>query len=237
VTTEIVARPLTRAQARKLTDRIQHHAEEAWGLLQTARNGRAWDALGYASWEAYVGEEFGMSRSESYRLLDQAKVITELSAAAGVPVAVSARQAAAVKPELERAKDEVAAAVARKPRRARAAIAADVVADIVKPDTRPAPPPLPSSPPPLPAAAPAPTQPVDDVDGADGEFDTPARRQQAAQVLPRIFRLSPQGVLAEVPDAERLALVDAAERWAMKLRLAYNQDEAKRTFGRGRLRA
>ena len=40
-----------------------------------------WIALGYASWEEYAGQEFGIGRSHAYRLLDQAATAEELIAA------------------------------------------------------------------------------------------------------------------------------------------------------------
>lgn len=49
---------LTPEQARDLTRQIRGVAEELAGLLALAYRGRAWVALGYASWKAYCDGEF-----------------------------------------------------------------------------------------------------------------------------------------------------------------------------------
>ena len=46
-----------------------------------AHDRRAWQALGYPTWEQYVKKEFNLSRSRSYQLLDRAKVTHALFAA------------------------------------------------------------------------------------------------------------------------------------------------------------
>lgn len=89
---ERTAQQLTERQARKLTDRIAAVVETAWALLITAYEGGAAEALGYKSWTAYVQEEFGVSRSHAYRLLDWVQVVNELSASAqaSIPETVAA---------------------------------------------------------------------------------------------------------------------------------------------------
>jgi len=59
-TTEIV--PATAAEARALTDQIKVAVEGTWQLIKHAYMGRAWDALGYSSWDDYCTREFGTSR-------------------------------------------------------------------------------------------------------------------------------------------------------------------------------
>src|SRR5919106_4677116 len=68
--------------ARELTNRIKTGLEgifdqiyEVEQLLLEAHNRRAWQALGYKTWEEYVKTEFDLSRRRSYQLLDQARVI------------------------------------------------------------------------------------------------------------------------------------------------------------------
>lgn len=92
-----VAKPdLTEKAARDLTDKMKRD----WDLIKVgsrrmaedlvrAREGGAAEALGYASWEAYVQAEFGISRAHGYRLLDYLKVVGELEAAVGLPAGVS----------------------------------------------------------------------------------------------------------------------------------------------------
>lgn len=110
--TALVA-PLTKAGARKLTARIQDAAGELWALLAEARDREAWRVLGYDSWTAYVDAEFAISRGQAFRLLDQARVAGALEAAVGEPVPVSARQAAVLRHEPEKAAKRVGKAVAK----------------------------------------------------------------------------------------------------------------------------
>ncbi len=72
---EIETASLTMQQAQELTKSIRDAAEVIWVLIARAHKGQAWKALGYDSWADYVKTEFDMSRSRSYQLLDQAKVI------------------------------------------------------------------------------------------------------------------------------------------------------------------
>ena len=80
--------PLNTEQARQLTDSIRNASEVLWMLIARAHSGRAWQALGYQAWGDYVKAEFDMSRSRSYQLLDQARVIQAIEAAVpeGTPV-------------------------------------------------------------------------------------------------------------------------------------------------------
>jgi len=80
--------PLNNEQARQLTDSIRNASEVLWMLIAKAHSGKAWQALGYSSWGDYVKEEFDMSRSRAYQILDQARVIQAIEAAVpeGTPV-------------------------------------------------------------------------------------------------------------------------------------------------------
>jgi len=53
---------LSPEQARRLTDRIKASVEAIWELVIEAYQLRAWDALGYASWDDYCTREFGACR-------------------------------------------------------------------------------------------------------------------------------------------------------------------------------
>jgi len=95
-------RVLDESEARALTTRIKDAAQQMALLLLEAYERRAAPALGYPTWEAYVQGEFGLSRSRSYELLDQGRVMRALQAAAqmsGVPD-ISSRAAFDVKPYL-----------------------------------------------------------------------------------------------------------------------------------------
>jgi hypothetical protein len=99
---DVVEPPLDEAGARELTERIKEATREVCLLLFEAHRRRAWQALGYVTWEDYVHGEFGLSRTRSYELLDQGRVIRTLQAAAGISgiPAVSAYAAEQIKPYL-----------------------------------------------------------------------------------------------------------------------------------------
>jgi hypothetical protein len=94
--------PLNEAGARALTERIRNATQHVCMLLMEAHEGHAWSALGYRTWEQYVKREFGLSRSRSYELLDQGRVISELQTAAGMSEVpdISAYAAVQIKPYL-----------------------------------------------------------------------------------------------------------------------------------------
>ncbi|MBB4734690.1 hypothetical protein HDA30_000198 [Micrococcus cohnii] len=50
---------LTQRGARELTDQIKTGMESVWHLIRAAYRGRAWEAIGYHSWDEYVTREFG----------------------------------------------------------------------------------------------------------------------------------------------------------------------------------
>ena len=60
-------------------------------------------ALGYESWGGYVKAEFHMSRSHSYQLIDQGRVVRALQDAGQVStmVDITEREARRIKPRLE----------------------------------------------------------------------------------------------------------------------------------------
>lgn len=107
---------ITKAQARKLTDRIKTAADQLWSLLLEAHDGGAWKALGYKNWAAYVAAEFDMSRSRSYQLIDKGRVVAALQGAAGdlsTTVDISERQARDIKPVLPEVTQEIRERVER----------------------------------------------------------------------------------------------------------------------------
>lgn len=98
---------LTKAEAKRLTRRIKTTGEALWALLAEAHEGKAYSALGYATWKSYCEAEFDMGERTAFRVLDQGKVAKALSAAANEPVEISQRQAAAVKPHLNEAVERI----------------------------------------------------------------------------------------------------------------------------------
>jgi hypothetical protein len=75
---------LDREQALALTRTIIRGSQQLCLLVLAAYELSVASALGYSSWDAYVRAELGMSRSRSYELLDQARVILAIRAAAGI---------------------------------------------------------------------------------------------------------------------------------------------------------
>lgn len=100
---------MSKDEAQLITGRIKAGLGELPLLLLEAHRRRAWIALNYTSWERYVRVEFTLSRSRSYELLDQARVIEALSAAVGDrPFRhVSALAASEIKPYLSSVVAEV----------------------------------------------------------------------------------------------------------------------------------
>ena len=74
--------PLDEAGARRLTEHIRTATRQVCLLLLEAHERRVWVVLNYTRWEDYVATEFGFSRSRSYELLDQGRVILALQEAA-----------------------------------------------------------------------------------------------------------------------------------------------------------
>lgn len=94
---------LTAADARDLTARIRAGGAGVCARLLEAYERRAAAALGYVTWPRYVKEELDLSRSRSYELLDHARVVRALGAAAGLadPPEISPYAARQVKPHLD----------------------------------------------------------------------------------------------------------------------------------------
>lgn len=81
-----MAEPLDARAARALTERIKSAANNFSLLLMEAQERQAWVALGYRTWERYVRQEFGLSRTRSYELLDHGRLIRAIQATTGVPL-------------------------------------------------------------------------------------------------------------------------------------------------------
>jgi hypothetical protein len=76
--------PLDEVGARKLTEQIRAATRQVCLLLLEAHERRVWVVMKYTRWEDYVASEFGFSRSRSYELLDQGRVILALQEAAAL---------------------------------------------------------------------------------------------------------------------------------------------------------
>jgi hypothetical protein len=121
---------LDAGDARALTDRIKAATQQVCMLLLEAHERRAWSVLGYRTWEQYVRQEFGLSRSRSYELLNQGSVIRAIAAAAGgsgIPD-ISAYAAGQIKPYLPEIVETVRAQIAG----ATSEDAVQIIADIIR---------------------------------------------------------------------------------------------------------
>lgn len=101
--------PLTTDEAQELTEHIRSTADVLYVLLARAHAGKAWSALGYSTFADYVREEFNMSRSRAYQILDQHRVIEALEAA--VPDGTQLRITEAQARDLKSVINEVVPAV------------------------------------------------------------------------------------------------------------------------------
>jgi hypothetical protein len=103
--------PLDEAGARKLTAQIRTATRQVCLLLLEAHERRVWVVLAYTRWEDYVSAEFGFSRSRSYELLDQARVILAVQEAASLPEVpdISGYAASQIKHHLPEITEEIRA--------------------------------------------------------------------------------------------------------------------------------
>ncbi len=69
---------MTRSCARDLTARINSTSEDLAGMLKRAHDEKAWQALGYETWNAYVKAEIKLCKSRVFQLLDHAEIKGEL---------------------------------------------------------------------------------------------------------------------------------------------------------------
>jgi hypothetical protein len=106
---EVHSGDLSAEEAAELTTRIREGIETVWRLLHEAYARKAHVALGYQSWATYVHEEFHISRSRSYQLIDQGNVVFEIEAAAGVstPVDINEATTRRIKPVLSVVTDNI----------------------------------------------------------------------------------------------------------------------------------
>lgn len=74
--------PMSAAEARAITDRINDAAGRLCDLLAEAHEREAWRALGYSGWSEYVAGEIGVSRQHAYRMVDHGRVLAALREAA-----------------------------------------------------------------------------------------------------------------------------------------------------------
>lgn len=98
----------TQEEARALTDRIKIAVEGTWQLIREAYTTRTWAVLGYDTWDAYCGAEFGHARLKLPReerqevvasLRESGMSYPAISAATGMSVGTAHAAAQAFKTE------------------------------------------------------------------------------------------------------------------------------------------
>ncbi len=70
---------MTRTCAKDLTDRINSTSEDLAGMLKRAHDEKAWQALGYTTWNDYVKAEIKLCKSRVFQLLDYETIRQELA--------------------------------------------------------------------------------------------------------------------------------------------------------------
>ncbi len=121
--------PLNEVEARILTDEIRNTSRQVCVLLLEAHDRYAWSALGYTTWEQYVRQELGLSRTRSYELLSQGRVVVSIQKAATLPEMpdISAYAAEQIKPYLSEVIEALRVRTDSLPLSERGAVIADVV--------------------------------------------------------------------------------------------------------------
>lgn len=109
--TAMLAPDMNAVEAHDITRRIRATAEQLWQLLAEAHDRRAWHALGYQTWTDYIRTEFAMSRGRSYQLLNQARVISEITSVVSTDVDITEAEARDIKPMLSTVADNIKTAV------------------------------------------------------------------------------------------------------------------------------
>lgn len=91
-------------EAQQITNAIKSSVTATYLLIAEAHERQAYKALGYSTWAEYVKEEFEISSSRSYQLLDLSKTVKEIEAVApeGTKVKLTEAQARDIKRELPR---------------------------------------------------------------------------------------------------------------------------------------
>lgn len=100
---------MTQESARKITEAIKATATMTYILVKRAYDYKAYLSLGYTSWADYIRQEFNMSTSRSYQLINQAQVIEELESVApdGTQLYLTEAQTRDIKNELPRITQKV----------------------------------------------------------------------------------------------------------------------------------
>lgn len=96
-------------EAEEITEAIRSSVTATYILIARAHSQKAHIALGYNTWEEYVNEEFDISASRSYQLLNMNKVVEEIEEVTpeGTEVKLTEAQARDIKRELPRITERI----------------------------------------------------------------------------------------------------------------------------------
>lgn len=119
---------MTEEDAIQLTETIKSTFTATCILLQQAHDQKAWKAMGYDSWKAYIDKEFSFSRARSYQLLEQGKIIQTLNEAGDTTdLFLTEKEAKSIKNELPRITKKIEDATTDKTPEEREEISNDLV--------------------------------------------------------------------------------------------------------------
>ncbi len=118
-----VAGPMTKAQAREITGRIQSAGSELSLLIAEAHDRQAWKALGYANWTEYREKEFSFTKQRWHQLVDHGNALKQIAEASGqksTAVDFSEATARAIKADMPAVTEDIKSRVAagEKPKKA-----------------------------------------------------------------------------------------------------------------------
>lgn len=102
--------PMNADEAHAITHKIKAYAKSICFLVREAHDGKAWEPLGFETWEAYTLEEFGMSRQRAHQLIQHADKLDLL--ADGLDLASTAVDAIPERHTRRLGPDEMSAAAA-----------------------------------------------------------------------------------------------------------------------------
>jgi len=122
--------PLTRDEAVELTDRIKTTTNVLYLLIKRAHAGKAYEALGYTTFQDYIAGEFSFSKVYAYRLLNQANFIEAI--AAKVPEGTEIRVSEPVSKKLKHVLPELLEEVTERTAGVGAEEAGAVIEDIIR---------------------------------------------------------------------------------------------------------
>lgn len=96
-------------QAQEITNTIRAAGVAVYVLISKAHEGKAYKALGYSNFEDYVKQEFDLTRSRAYQLLDLSKTIKAIEDATpeGTEIKLTEAQARDLKRELPKITERI----------------------------------------------------------------------------------------------------------------------------------